>query len=255
MATQATDTALAMFDDNARVTLDRTFDICDSLTQALDDFQITTKADEARLNELLGGVKVAIGNIEHARTGQVKPLNEQVKAINDQWRRPRELLENLEVVAKRKLTLWLQAERERIAKKQAEARRQQEEQARKAAEAERQKQEALAKAEAAKNSKARAQALADAEVAAAAEAAATQAVVQARAAEPMEAPRGVSTDSATTGLVERWTFRVVDKAKVPMEFMAVSDGHVRRAIAEGARHIEGLEIYAEETLATRIRRS
>lgn len=250
-----TDTALALLTPNAVAALESACDDADRLSLELEDFAIASKADEASLNEFLGQIKVAIGNIEHARTGQVKPLNDQVKSINDAFRRPREVLEKLEASAKRKLTIWLQAERERIAREQAEARRQQEEAARRAAEAERQKQEALARAEAAKNSKAREKALADAKAAAEREATESKALVQARIAEPMEAPRGIKTDTATTGLVERWTFRVVDESKVPREFLVVSDQKVRQAIATGVRGIEGLEIYSEETLSTRIRQS
>lgn len=251
----ATETALAKFEPNAMSTYEAACAAADEIGMELEDFQIASKADEARMNELLGQIKVALGNAEHSRTGMVKPLNEQVKAINDTWRRPREALEKLEAIVKRKLTLWIQAERERIAREQAELRRQQEEAARKAAEAERQKQEALAKAEAAKSSKAREKAMAEAQRAAEAEASANQAIVTARAAEPMEAPKGIKTDTATTGLVERWTFRVVDKTQVPHEFLVVSDNAVRRAIAEGARNIPGLEIYADEILSTRIRQS
>lgn len=245
---------IATFSDNGRRAYDWACEEADELVLALEDFQIASKGDEAKVNELLGKVKATLGNIDHARRLLVDPLNAQVKSINDVWRRPKEALEGLEARAKRLLTIWLQAERERIAKEQAEARRLQEEQARKAEAAEQAKREALAKAEAAKNSKAREKALAAAEVAAADEAKANTALMQSRVAEPMEAPRGVKTDSATSGLVERWTFRVVDKAKVPAEFLTVADQLVRAAIAKGVRHIEGLEIYADETLATRIRR-
>lgn len=249
-----TEMVLASFPENARSGYEWACDEADELALALEDFSIATKADEAKVNELIGQVKAALGNIDHARRLLVDPLNAQVKQINDVWRRPKDVLEKLEVSAKRTLTIWLQAERERIAKEQAEARRLQEEAARKAAEAERQQQEALAKAEAAKNSKARDKALAEASAAGTAAAQASTQLMQARIAEPMEAPRGVKTDGATSGLVDRWTFRVVDKTKVPADFVVVSDVLVRKAIAEGARHIEGLEIYAEESLSTRLRR-
>lgn len=268
MATDTRESALALFTDNARATYDAARNAAIEIGQELEDFRITTKQEEARVNELLAAVKVAAGNLEHARTGLVKPLNDRVKAINDVFRRPKETLEKLEAIAKRKLTSWLQQERERIAREQEEARRKQEEAQRialeaeqKRQEAERQRQEQLRRAEEAKNSKAREVALAKAreaeEQAAAAraqETQATSAIIAAREAEPMPAPTGIKTDSATTGLVEHWTFRVVDKTKVPTDFLVVSEVAVRRAIAQGARHIEGLEIYAEEGVATRLRR-
>ena len=250
--TEAMDLALSDFSENARLSYERSIDIADNLTLELDDFTIRTKADEAQLNELLGNVKVAIGNIEEARKKQVEPLNAKVKTINDLWRKPRAALEALEAAAKRTLTIWLQAERERIAKEQAEARRLQEEQARKAAEADRQEQEALARAEAAKNSKAREKALADAKAAADRGARAALALVDARIAEPMEAPRGVKTDTATTGLVAKWAYQVTDSDKVPREFLMVDEKKVRAAIATGVRQIDGITIYQDEILATRI---
>jgi hypothetical protein len=125
---------------------------------------------------------------------------------------------------------------------------------RKQAESDRLKQEALDKADRAKNSMVRQQALQLAETHAMAESAASEALSQARFSEPLPAPRGIKTDSVTSGLVDRWTFRVTDKTQVPAEFMVVNDHAVRQAIAEGARGIPGLEIYAESTLASRIRR-
>lgn len=215
----------------------------DELVGEIDCMEVRAPEDAANLNNLLGTVKRTLGDIEYSRTNQVKPLNETVKLINDVWRRPKEVLEEAEKAAKRKLVLFLQAERERAARAEREAEEAQAEIARRQA-------DALAKAEAAKGQE-RAEALREAD-------SAGTALAVAQALAPPPAPRGIKSDGGadgygrvTSSLREVWTFRVVDKTKVPQQFLSVDEKAVRAAIAAGIRGIEGLEIYAEETLATR----
>lgn len=209
-----------------------------TVQRRLDGLVLRTPDDAARCNNDLGDLKKILVQIEDTRKDQVAPLNDQLNAINGAWRPLRTKLEEIEKTAKRKLAAFLQAERERVAREQAEARRRQEE-------AQRREQEALARAEAAKNSKAREKAMAQAN-------AAGQELMEARLAEPMAAPTGLKTDIATTSTRMRWTFQVTDAAQVPREFLSVDEKKIRAAVAAGARQIAGVSIYEEETLATRV---
>jgi hypothetical protein len=199
---------------------------------------IRTSVEANSVHTDLTDLKKILVQIEDTRKEQVAPLNEQLNAINGAWRPLREKLASIEAAAKRKLLAWNQAERERVAREQAEARRRQDEAQKKQA-------DALRRADEAKNSRARAKALE------AADTAGTE-LMEARIAEPMDAPTGIKTDNGTTSVRMRWAFKVVDPAQVPREFLAVDEKKIRAAVAQGARSIAGVSIYEEETLATRV---
>lgn len=237
---------LALFSPAQRANLEEIQAGIDSVAGEIEMLTVATREDAANLNNLLGSVKTALATIDHARTAQVKPLNDTVRAINDVWKKPTTRLEETEKVAKRKLLIWTQAERERQARAQEAARKAQEEAAQREA-------EARAKAERAKSAKAREAALAEAE-------AANQALALARDAEPIGEPtHGVKSDGGdetvarvTSSIRTVWRFQLMDKARVPQQFLALDEKAVRRAIAEGARDIPGLSIYEEEEISTRL---
>ncbi|MDD5458890.1 MAG: hypothetical protein PHF37_05830 [Phycisphaerae bacterium] len=52
-------------------------------------------------------------------------------------------------------------------------------------------------------------------------------------------------DSQTT---KRWTFDLVDIAKVPVQYLDIDNGAIREAIRQGERDIPGLKIYQEESV-------
>lgn len=209
-----------------------------TVQRRIDALVISTNEQATTVHDDLSDLKKILVQIEDTRKAQVAPLNEQLNTINGAWRPLRDLLGKVEAVAKRKLLVWTQAERERIAREQAEARRRQEE-------AEKKQADALRKAEESKNSRTRAKALAVAEQAG------TE-LMQARIAEPMAAPTGIKTDNGTTSLRMRWNFHVVDPGQIPRDFLAVDEKKIRAAVAQGARVIPGVYIYEEETLATRV---
>lgn len=45
-----------------------------------------------------------------------------------------------------------------------------------------------------------------------------------------------------------WTYKVVDQAKIPREYLQIDVVAVREAIRNGVRAVDGLEIFEEETL-------
>lgn len=48
-----------------------------------------------------------------------------------------------------------------------------------------------------------------------------------------------------------WRFTIVDAAKVPADYLVVDESKIRKAIAGGVREIAGVKIYQEETVVIR----
>lgn len=238
MATTTTTTALDLFSEQEVIQYEQLSGDVETIKRGLDSLQLRTQDDAIKAHDLLTDVKRTYDHIEMVRTAQVGPLNDQVNAYNATWKPRKDALKLIEADLKRKILAFNNAERERVARAQAEARRQQEEAARK-------QQEALAKAAAAKSSAARSKALAKAEEQG-------QAIVAAQIAMPMDAPTGIRTELGTTAPTWRWVFTVADAAQVPRQYLIVDEKAIRRAVAEGVRDIPGVSIYQEETLATRI---
>ncbi len=60
-----------------------------------------------------------------------------------------------------------------------------------------------------------------------------------------EEPKVVRTEAGSSHQVKTWTFKVVDPAQVPREFLTVDESAIRRAVKDGMRNIAGVEIYEE----------
>ena len=71
------------------------------------------------------------------------------------------------------------------------------------------------------------------------------ALVYEQKADEVEAKVGKST------VTKRWTFEVVDMAKVPREYLEINSGTVRQAIKDEVREIPGLRIYQEAGVSVR----
>lgn len=85
----------------------------------IEGFQIATAEDYALAADELKAIKARSKDLEGQRTGITGPINEALRAINNLFRGPSDLLTKAEETIKRKMLAW-QAEQERIA---AEARR------------------------------------------------------------------------------------------------------------------------------------
>jgi hypothetical protein len=53
---------------------------------------------------------------------------------------------------------------------------------------------------------------------------------------------------------KNWTFRFINKSKVPRKYCSPDPTLIRQAISEGVREISGVEIYQEEIIVTKINR-
>lgn len=105
--------------------------------------------DEARAAKLLvDRAKNSLGEMESERDKQVRPLNEQVKAINDTYRGPRETLERITELLLERLEAYAKAEKAKREKEAEEKRRIAQEAETEARKAEAREQEAKAEAQA-----------------------------------------------------------------------------------------------------------
>jgi hypothetical protein len=166
-----------------------------SALEFIKGFQIATAEDYSLAADELKAIKTRANKLEEQRTGITGPINKALKAINDLFRGPADLLAEAERTLKGKMLAWDQeqeriaaevrrkaeeaaaAERRRLEAEAAERQRQAEEQARAAAAAAQAQRDAEAAAAAAK-------AAGDAEAAAAAE---REAQAQAQAAAQAQA--------------------------------------------------------------------
>lgn len=205
--------------------------------QLLRSMVVIDRDTAQRVADGVAECKKIAAHIDMIRRGQVDPLNEQVKSYNDTWRPLTDALKQFEAEGKRKLQAFQQAEREQKAREALAAQRAQEEAARK-------EREALAKAESAKTEKARQKALADAQ-------AAGQALMQARIDEPVQTDGAFRSAHGSTTTRMVWKFQIRNPADVPRQYLVVDEKAIRAAVAAGVRQIPGVDIYEEETLATR----
>lgn len=96
----------------------------DELAKWLDDHPVIETEEDARAGKLLvDRAASTIADAEAERDKLVRPLNEQVKTINDTFRRPRDTLRQVCDLLKEKLQAYIKVEREKR-EAEAEAKRQ-----------------------------------------------------------------------------------------------------------------------------------
>jgi hypothetical protein len=184
---------------------------------------VETAEEAGKMTDLLGYVKAQLRKAEDARKALVKPLNDHVKWINQQFKDATEDLRQADEVGRFKIQGY-ERERARLAREEAERRRREEEE-RLLAEAE---------ARAAEGADQEADEILETEIPEAPKAAPT---------------RGDFGSSTVTRKV--WKFRVKNLAQVPAAFIRLDEQAVRQAIRDGSREIEGLEIYEDIEVAIR----
>lgn len=182
------------------------------ITAEADTYTIQSQNDIAIATEFLVKVKARAKRIEELRQFFVKPLNDQVKAINDRFKSVIKPLEEIEAKVKRSISDYtLEQDRQRREK-------------------ERELQEAHAK-EMAKQEKA-------------ADRAGTEFVPTA-APKIEKAMPSVKTESGKTTTIKVWKFEVKDAAAVPREYLVVDETLIRKAVQAGAREMPGVRIYED----------
>jgi hypothetical protein len=233
--------------------------------------QITvTDAETARLAaEWLRNVKATQRAHEQARTFLVKPLNDHVKAINDQFRPLTQTLEEAERTVKGKLLSFQRDAEVRRLREQArlDAERHEREQA---AERERREIEEAARyiregaAREAEAAQQRARGEADEFRRSAAEQQAQDARERERQAQeaersiliapPAQVPAAVAEGApALDGVAtrKRWAATVTDETLMPREYLRVDVRAINEAVRQGVREIPGVRIEQVDNLAVR----
>jgi len=182
------------------------------ITAEADTYTIQSPQDVAVATEFLVKVKGRAKRIEELRLFFVKPLNDQVKAINDRFKASLKPLEDVEAKVKRLIGNYT-LEQDRIRR-----------------EKERELQEAHAK-EMAKQEKEADKAGTD--------------FVPTVAPSIVRSTPTIKTESGKTTTIKVWKFEIVDAAKVPREYLEVNESLVRKAVQAGAREIAGVRIYED----------
>ena len=224
---------------------------------------IKTPAQFTDAGNWLKTIKGLLGKIETARTRITQPMNQALRAVNEQAREQSAPLLDAETKLKRSIGAYT-AEQERIRR---EEQRKADEVARKERErlaAEARAAEAAARAKAEEQRKASEAAAAAGRKAEAAKLAAKAAETQARAeskvtalevqAAAVVAPVIQRAPPKVAGIVTKdvWKFEVTDHSLVPREYMSVDETKIRKVVGalKGDTSIAGVRVYAEKQIAS-----
>jgi len=205
------------------------------IEQQVSSLVVATEEDEQKAVELLGLVKQRAKRVEELRKFFVSPLNDQVKGINNLFKKESEPLDLLEHTIKSKLTAFV-LERERKVREEA-ARIEQE---RREAEAARLK----AEAEAAKKAKKAGEPT-------------PAPIAQPEALEVPEvqaAPTAVRSASGQAIYKDVTKVRVVDMAALQAahpELFDLSMPRLNKLVSDGYVNIPGVEVYKDKEIAHR----
>lgn len=205
---------------------------------AAEQFLATAQATaitNAQQNEAAGAylkeIKAKAKEIEAVRVSFVKPLNDQVKVINDWFKRPLDILSQAEAAVKRVMLAWDQAERKRVAEEEARLR----EEARKREEAERAKLEKRASKAEASGKEEKAEEL-------------RQQAAMVSVPAPVLAP-----PPRASGVQVRksWDFEITDPALVPREYLEINEVKIRKVVLalKGDTSIPGIRVFEKESVA------
>lgn len=230
---QADDICQLFEGDHDRAVLAMHLEEAASILQGDNGQPITNAQQEAALVALQGRAYKVEKAIETLRQIRVKPLQAEVKAINDLLgtaSNPGGFVFGALVArmgkggdADRRQAAYRAAERARIAREQEAA-------AQRQIEAARREEEALAAGRLAEAS------------------AAAEEQVRAELEAPRAQVRGVKTEDGKKTYHEEWTFEVVEASLVPREYLMVNEAAIRAAVKpkDGVRKIPGVSIYQAE---------
>lgn len=218
---------------------------------------VTDEVSQKKAVEAVSQVKARLKRIEELRLEFTKPLNDQVKKINNKFKALSEPLEEMEGQLKSAITKYM-VEQERLAREEADRiAKQQAEEARKAREATEAAEKAAAelrrKAEEEAKSKAEKQRLLDQAAKVEEAAKEVEQAIIANPTEVVEAPKKtVRSDSGKATLKKTWTWKVTDEALLMAchpELFIVDTKAINKLVANGTRVIDGLEIFEQADLS------
>jgi len=171
---------------------------------------IVNTDDDLRISaDVLKKIKEAEKEVENQRVFFTKPLNEQLKKINEKFKVFSEPLKQAEQIIKEKVVAYVQKREEERKKEQARLRRE----------------ETL-------RAKERGETIPD----------------EFRAEIP-EFDKTTEGEIGAITTRKRWTYEIIDFSKVPDKYKEIDAVKVNQAIRAGVRQIEGLKIYEKEEVA------
>ena len=192
------------------------------IVQVAENSVIETEQNLVEASDMLSYIAKTKKAIEEKRKFFVKPLNDQVKRINEMFKGYAAPLEKADGIMRKKVLVYRQ--------EQDRKRRAEEEALRKLQEKEQKRLERLAK----KNG-------------------------DVAPPPPIITPfipqqeKTVQSDLGAVSAKMVWEFEIVDENKIPNEFKIVNEKAIRAAVKAGVRNIPGVKIYQTETLAVKSR--
>lgn len=183
----------------------------------LETLKVSTKEEMEAAAELLGKVKARIKRIEEKRVEYTKPLNDQVKKFNADFKAMAEPYVNMETELKRRIGNYVDHERKMAALEQARLEEKRRQEAAKIAE-----QEGI-----------------------------SNRAALAQIEKPVVEVQNTSanTDSAKVSTKVVWKFEVVNVDNVPEIYKVVDEKLIRKAVASGVHRIAGVRIWDEAQVA------
>lgn len=192
-----------------------------SLEVRADALILETDVDATEATNILGFIATAKKKLEEKRTFFVKPLNEQVKNINNLFKVYNQPLDNADSTLRRKVLAYRQ--------EQNRKRKEEEERLRKLAEKEQQRIEKKAEKKGLP-----------------APPPMVMPVVQ-------SAPKTIRATLGSASTKTVWDFKITDESLIPREYLVVDEKKIRAVVKAGIRNIPGVAIFQNEQLAVRAR--
>lgn len=203
-----------------------------TLERAHSEIVITSSQTFEVANSFLKAVKDRIKEIESQRTDKVRPLNEEVKRINAEFKAITEYGEKIKIQFENKIKAYLIELQKEEEKKQAELRKIQLEKLKA-------EQDALEKKALEQNSS---QVLN--------EAIGKEIAIEKIQEKPLEVQKTFGTEVKST-LKKVWRFEIKDEDLIPRAYLMVDEVKIRKFIGTGVREIPGVRIYEDVDLSQR----
>lgn len=175
-------------------------------------------AEQMRVaSEKLAIAKSRVKRVEELRKFFTQPLNDQVKKINDEFRKVREPYEILITDLSKKMVDFRAIEAKRIEDERKKAEK-----------------EAKKKAEELKKENPEAEPM-DLDF----------------SADDFKQSNKINTSEGQASFRKTWDFEITDEKKIPKKYLKVDEVAIRKAIREGKRKIAGVKIFQKEIIVNR----
>lgn len=199
----------------------------DEVKQSFNGMRITNDDELKSATNFVATIKDKLNRIEHWRKFFVKPLNDQVKKVNNMFRMQSDPLKDIESNVKKVISMYIKAQEEVRMQEYQQKRKEEEEKKRKIEEAK-------------KNAKSKSEVRRLEEME--------------KSISPVEveqAPQRVRAENGMISIKKVWDFEIEDVSKIPLEFLKVDETAIRKAISRGDRDISGVKIFQKNQVAVR----